>query len=203
VSTVVIVKKNGHTAIAADTLASFGTRKLSAAYQRRASKLLRVGESYIGATGWGVQLLVLEHLFASMSAPPRLAGKAEIFELLLKMHQRLKEAYYLTPRSSEDDAFESSQLFLMIANPHGIFGVYSNRSVIEFERFWASGSGMDYALGSMHASYDGSDDAKSIAEAAVRAAIEFDDGTGGPVESYAIQLDAARAAEELDLLLKV
>ena len=43
----------------------------------------------------------------------------------------------------------------------------------------------------------------AIAEAAVRAAIEFDDSTGGPVESYVVSPAAARAAEDLDLLLKV
>jgi ATP-dependent HslUV protease subunit HslV len=202
-STVAVVRKGGCTAIAADTLSSFGTRRLSATYNREPSKILRVGESYLGLTGWGVQRLVLEHLFASMSAPPRLSSKADIFDLLLKVHQRLKEAYYLSPRASEDDAFETSQLWLMIANAHGIFGVYSNRSVIEFERFWSTGSGSDYALGAMHAIYDMTADARSIAEAAVRAAAEFDESTGGPVESYVIPLAAGRAAEDFDLLLKV
>lgn len=202
-STVVVVKKNGWTAIAADTLSTFGTRKLSATHKRNASKILRAGDSYVGLTGWGVQRQVLEHLFASMCAPPALASVAEIFDLLLKVHQRLKESYYLSPRSTEEDAFEPSQLSLTIANGHGIFGVYSNRNVIEFERFWAAGSGSDYALGAMHSIYDGAADAKSIAEAGVRAAIEFDDGTGGPVESYVMPLTAARGVEDPDRLLKV
>ncbi len=29
----------------------------------------------------------------------------------------------------------------LIANAHGIFGAYSMRDVLEYERFWASGSG--------------------------------------------------------------
>ena len=202
-STVVTVRKNGFTAIAADTLSSFGTRKLSATHNRQASKILRVGDSYIGITGWGVQKLVLEHLFASMSVTPRLADKAEIFDLLLKLHQRLKDAYYLVSQATSDDAFETSQLSLMIANASGIFGLYSNRSVIEFDRFWGSGSGSDYALGAMHALYGGAADARSIAEAAVLAAAEFDDSTGAPVESYVIPLHAAREVEQSDLLLKV
>jgi hypothetical protein len=37
----------------------------------------------------------------------------------------------------------------------------------------------------------------------VQAAIEFDEGTGGSVESFAAPLDAARAAEDFDRLLKV
>lgn len=76
-------------------------------------------------------------------------------------------------------------------------------TTFEYERFWASGSGSSYALGAMQALYDGPHEARSIAEAAVRAAIEFDDSTGGPVESYVVSPAAARAAEDHDLLLKV
>jgi|SRR5688500_16920289 ATP-dependent protease HslVU (ClpYQ) peptidase subunit len=201
-STITIVKKNGCVAIAADTQACFGSRKLPAAHDRHAGKILRVGASFVGMTGWGVQQLVLEHLFASAGDPPRLASKTEIFNVLLTLHQRLKQEYFLSPRSTEEDAFETSQLQLMIANPFGIFGVYSNRSVIEFERFWASGSGSDYALGAMHSVYESACDAIGIAEAGVRAAIEFDDATGAPIESHALQLSAS-PVEELELLLKL
>lgn len=201
-STITVVKKNGCVAIAADTLASFGTRKLSAPYDRHAGKILQVGSSFLGMTGWGVQQLVLEHLFASAGEPPQLASTAEIFGVLLKLHQRLKQEYFLNPRGSDEDAYESSQLQLMIANRSGIFGVYSNRSVIEFERFWASGSGSDYALGAMYSLYESASNAISIAEAGVRAAIEFDDATGAPIESHALQLSAS-PVEELELLLKL
>jgi len=201
-STIAIVKKNGSVAIAADTQASFRSRKLSAIYDRHAGKILQVGSSFIGMTGWGVEQLVLEHLFTSAGEPPRLASKTEIFGVLLKVHQRLKQEYFLTAQADEDDAFESSQLSLMIANPFGIFGAYSNRSVIEFERFWASGSGSDYALGAMYSVYESAVDALSIAEAGVRAAIEFDDATGAPIESHALQLSAS-PVEELELMLKL
>jgi ATP-dependent HslUV protease, peptidase subunit HslV len=201
-STITIVRKNGSVAIAADTQASFGSRKLSANYDRHAGKILRVGSSFIGMTGWGVEQLVLEHLFTSAGEPPLLAGKTEIFGVLLKVHQRLKQEYFLTAQAGEEDAFESSQLSLMIANSFGIFGAYSNRSVIEFERFWASGSGSDYALGAMYSVYESAVDALSIAEAGVRAAIEFDGATGAPIESHALQLSAP-PVEELELLLKL
>ena len=201
-STITIVKKSGCVAIAADTQASFGSRKLPAAHDRHAGKILQIGSSFVGMTGWGVQQLVLEHLFASAGEPPRLASKAEIFDVVLKLHLRLKQEYFLHPRSTDDDAFETSQLQLMIANPFGIFGVYSNRSVIEFERFWASGSGSDYALGAMHSIYESAADAISIAEAGVRAAVEFDDATGAPIESHSLRL-AAPPVEERELLLKM
>jgi ATP-dependent HslUV protease subunit HslV len=199
-STITIVRKNGSVAIAADTQASFGSRKLSARYERHAGKILRVGESFIGMTGCGVQQL--DRLIASAAEPPLLANKTEIFGVLLKMHQRLNEEYFLDLLREECDAFQSSPMSLMIANSFGIFGVSSNRSVIEFERFWASGSGSDYALGAMYSVYESAVDALSIAEAGVRAAIEFDDATGAPIESHALQLSAP-PVEELELWLKL
>ena len=199
-STITIVRKNASVAIAADTEASFGSRKLSARYERHAGKILRVGESFIGMTGWGVQQL--DRLIASAGEPPLLANKTEIFGVLLKMHERLNEEYFLDLLRDECDAFESTPMSLMIANSFGIFGVSSNRSVIEFERFWASGSGSDYALGAMYSVYESAVDALSIAEAGVRAAIEFDDATGAPIESHALQLSAP-PVEELELWLKL
>jgi ATP-dependent HslUV protease subunit HslV len=201
-STITIVKKNGCVAIAADTLASFGTRKLAMTHNRNAGKIMRVGASFVGSTGWGANQTVLEHLFRSQSDQAQLSSTADIFELFLRVHVRLKQDYFLQPRSTEDDAFETSQLQLLIANSFGIFGVYSNREVIEFERFWASGSGSSYALGAMHSIYESAADAIGIAEAGVRAAVEFDDATGAPIESHSLRLTAP-PVEELELLLKM
>ncbi len=61
----------------------------------------------------------------------------------------------MKPDEEEDDPYESSQITALLANPNGIFfGVYSLREVYEYERFWAIGSGADYALGAMQAVYD-------------------------------------------------
>ena len=201
-STVTVVKKNGVVAIAADTLSSFGMRKMPPAYDRRAGKIFRIGESCVGLTGWSVHQQVLEHAFDSIGDPPALASAAEIFDVFLALHSRLKQHYFLNPRASEDDAYESAHLNLLIANRYGIFGLYAMRSVIEHERFWASGSGGDYALGAMHAVYDGVGDAAAVAEAGVRAGIEFDDGTAAPVESHVIPLAGWASADELHRLLK-
>ena len=96
-STITVVRKNGAIAIAADTLTSFGPRKLSAEYNRQPSKIFRLGASFVGLAG----------------------------------------------------------------------------------------------------------DARAIAVAGVGAAIDFDESTGGPVESHVIPLAVERAAEEGELLLKV
>jgi len=186
VSTVTVVKKNGLVAIAADTLSSLGARKMPPRYDRGAGKIFRIGESYVGLTGWSVHQQVLEHAFGSIGEPPALASATEIFDVFLSLHTRLKQHYFLNPRASEDDPYESARMSLLIANRHGIFGLYAVRAVIEHERFWASGSGSDYALGAMHAVYEGGGDAAAIAEAGVRAGIEFDEGTAAPVESHVL-----------------
>jgi ATP-dependent HslUV protease subunit HslV len=200
VSVITIVKKNGVVAIAADTLSSSGSRKMSAVYNRQASKIVRIGASYVGLTGWSVHQQVLEHLFANVAEPPALASTAEIFDVFLKLHPRLKQEYFLNPHGGDGEAYESSQMTLLIANQHGIFGLYSMRTVLEYERYWASGSGSDYALGAMHAMYDVTADAAAIAEAGVRAAVEFDDGCGAPIESHSVRVAMVTAADERELL---
>ena len=200
-STVTVVKKNGHVAIAADTLSSFGTRRVPAAHNKRASKIVRLGSSFAGITGALANLRVLEHAFKDAGESLALDSAAEIFDVFLKLHDRLYSEYSANMQRGERP-FEASDMTMLIANQHGIFGIYSMREVVEHERFWAAGSGGDYALGAMHALYDGAADAVSIAEAGVRAAVEFDDGSAAPVESHLIRLPVMEV-EELELLLKL
>lgn len=79
-------------------------------------------------------------------------------------------------------------MHVLIANPHGIFGVYGLRSVDKYNKYWAFGSGTDYALGALHCSYDRFDSAEEIAEAAIGAAAQFDNATGLPMTLYSIEL---------------
>ena len=203
-STVVAVKKNGFIAIAADTLSSMGSLKLSASYQKNAGKILQIGGSFVGLTGYAVHQQVLEHAFRSAGEPPAFSNVPEIFNLLLVLHQRLRQEYFLNPRGDEHDPYESTQMNMLIANQYGIFGVGSLRTVTEYGRFWASGSGTEYALGAAHALYERPGDARNIAEAAVRAAIDFDSGSGAPVESHVMRLAPSLApAESAELLLQV
>src|SRR5689334_7213985 len=138
VSTVTVVKKNGHVAIAADTLSLFGTRKMSASHNKRASKILRLGSSFAGLTGVAANLCVLEHAFRESKAPS-LDSAAEIFDVFMKLHDRLTREYAMNmgPYSLP---YESTAMTMLIANQHGIFGIYSMRELDEHERFWAAGS---------------------------------------------------------------
>jgi len=199
-STVTAVKKNGYIAIAADSQVSVGPMKISAGYNKTCRKIVRVGDSFVGLTGFMVSVQVLERLFRKAGSAPPLAGVAEIFETFRVIHVKLRDEYFMNPRTDMSDAYEMTHLNVLIANPHGIFTVGGYRTVSEYEKFWASGSGMEYALGAMHALYDKSDDVVSIAEAGVRAAADFDASTSTPIESHLIRLKPA-TVEEFDLPL--
>jgi ATP-dependent protease HslVU (ClpYQ) peptidase subunit len=78
---------------------------------------------------------------------------------------------------------------VLLANPRGIFGIGAHRTVQEYSKFYAIGSGTDIALGALYATYqDAHRDALSLARLAVEAAAEFDDATGLPVIAHKIRL---------------
>ncbi len=78
---------------------------------------------------------------------------------------------------------------MLLANPHGIFGVGAHRTVQEYVKFYAIGSGTDVALGAMYGVYsDPKRSAEDVARFAIEAAAEFDDATGLPVMSHSIKL---------------
>ena len=58
-TTVAIVKKNGYAAIAADTLTKWGSGKESAAYIANNTKIVKVGDGYLAASGTSTFKLIL------------------------------------------------------------------------------------------------------------------------------------------------
>jgi ATP-dependent HslUV protease, peptidase subunit HslV len=187
-SIVVVVKKAGKAVIAADTLHSFGTTKVANKYMRNSGKLQKVDASYIGVVGASAHGNVLDHLLEKEAKNLSFASREDIFNSYLKLHPILKEKYFLNTTEQDNDEYESSQIDGLIANPSGIFGIYSLREVFEFERFWAIGSGTEYALGALFSIYDSFETPEQIAEIAVKAACEFDDGCGLPLTIQSIKL---------------
>jgi len=176
-------------AIAADTLIKWGSAKESAAYIANHDKILRVGDSLVGVTGTATFTAILRDYFDHSSEEVRLDSPSQIFRAWNRLHGILKERYFLLPEEDKEDALESSRMDCLIANPHGIFGVAAHRTVQQFSKFYAYGSGSDYALGAMYSAYaDPQLSAEQVARHGIEAAAEFDDGTGLPVTSYAIPL---------------
>jgi ATP-dependent protease HslVU (ClpYQ) peptidase subunit len=186
-TTCVVVRKNGEVAIAADSLVTFGDTRLPGNYEAN-SKIFQVGESWVTLAGTTAHFPVMRKVLTEMGEDCRLGSKDEVFETYTRVHNILKEKYFLNTREDEDDPYESSQLISLIANPHGIFGVYSYREVFAFDRFWGIGSGRNFALGAMHAVYDSLDSARQIAEVGVAAGIEFDKNSAGPMQIHSIAM---------------
>jgi len=192
-TTIAVVRKNGYAAIAADTLTKWGTGKESAAYVANNTKLVKVGDSYLAASGTSTFKLIMRDYFARAGAPARFDSAINIFKTWQAFHAALKEQYYLVTVGEKDDTLESSKFDVLIANPRGIFGVGAHRTVQEYRKFYAIGSGTDLALGAMYAAYDSPRlSAERIARLAIEAAAEFDDATGLPVVSHAIKLKSGK-----------
>jgi ATP-dependent HslUV protease subunit HslV len=186
-TTIVAVKKNGTVAIAADSLTTFGDTRLGRQYKGQHDKILHIRDSYIGICGSSAHHLVLESVLTKFENM-KLGSRAEVFETFRLLHPMLKEQCYLNPKEDEDDPYESSQITAIIANSTGIYGVYSYREVFDYDRFWGIGSGRNFALGAMYASYDRLKTAKQVAVAGVEAGMEFDTATAGPIVVHTVKL---------------
>lgn len=186
-TTITVVKKNGQVAISAESLTTFGDTRLGAEYKAEHDKILHIGDSWIGVCGSSAHHLVLAHLLAKIE-DLRLGSRSEVFETFRKLHPMLKEQAFLNPKEDEDDPYESSQITALIANPTGIYGVYSYREVFAYDRFWAVGSGRSFALGAMYAAYERTKTAAEIAAIGVAAGVEFDTASSGPIVTHAVKL---------------
>ena len=187
-TTIVVVRKGDIAVIAADTLTTFGTTRLAPLYDRHPQKITKYGDSYIGVAGSAAHQLVLENV---LERTPNLdfRGKGAIYESFRRLHPVLKDEAFLNPKEEEDDPYESSQMTVMVANPTGIYAVYSMREVFEFDRFWAIGSGRDFALGAMFTVFDKAKSAVAVAQAGIAAGAEFDTGTSAPVTLHEVRLE--------------
>ncbi len=187
-TTIVVVRKGDRAAIAADSLTTFGSTRLAPRYDRSPHKIVAYRDSFIGIAGSAAHQLVLENVLGR-NPDLDLHGKDAIYEAFRKLHPILKDEAFLNPKEEDDDPYESSQMTVMIANPSGVFAVYSMREVFEFDRFWAIGSGRDFALGAMYATYDRAKSVEAVAKLAIETGAEFDTGTSLPMDLRTVTLE--------------
>lgn len=189
-STIVAVIKNGQACIAADSLTSFGETKQAAEYVTDSEKIIRFApDNHLGIVGSAAHHLVLTNLIERHADKIDFGSRAHIFESMRLLHPILKEEYYLNSKDEDDDAYESSRVDALIMNRSGIYGLYALREVDQYSRFWAVGSGADFALGAMRVAWEVYDDAEAIARAGIEAGAAFDNGSALPLSSYSLELD--------------
>jgi ATP-dependent protease HslVU (ClpYQ) peptidase subunit len=187
---IVAVRKENSLAIAADSQANQGQLIDPGEMRRDSSKIQEIAGAYIGLVGSPAHDLVLRSLAASKPKLFNFDSADAIFETFRKIHPLLREEYYLvtTEGKDEEQEYESNHLTGLVMSRGGIFSFFSFREVSEHSFFWAAGSGMEYALGSLEATYKSRRSPKSLAETAVAAACKFDSGCGLPLNSYELEL---------------
>lgn len=189
-STIVAVVKNRVACIAADSLTSFGDTRQPAEFVSDHEKIIQFAEqNYIGIVGSAAHHLVMRNLLDRHADKIDFSDRAGIFESMRQIHPVLKDEYFLNSKDEDDDSYESSRVDALIMNPTGIFGLYSLREVDQYTRFWAIGSGAEFALGAMRVAYDLLDDATAIAGAGIEAGACFDTSSALPMSSYSLELN--------------
>ncbi len=187
-TTIVVTRKDSLVCIGADSMAKYGETLEPAEYIVNHDKLIAVGDAWLGPTGPASAQLLLVSYFSESEQQRDFSGVHAIYETLREMQAVLKEDYFLNPKEDERDPFDSMQMEILIASPSGIFGAYPLRSVQEYTRFYAFGSGAELALGAMYAVWETAADAQQVARAGLEAAATFDDSSSGPFTLHTVAL---------------
>lgn len=202
-TTVVVTKKSGLACIAADTLATYGDMSESADLIANSDKLVQIGESWVAPTGPASAQLILRHFVGGYDEVPVLEDLDGIFDFLTQFQRALRDDYFVQGKEDGHDDFESMRMELLIASPGGLFGAYPQRSVQEYNRFYAFGSGAEYALGAMNAAWETAVSAEELARIGVETAAKFDVGTGLPLTMRTVpQRDMAAEPALFDTRVK-
>src|SRR5881397_3154600 len=101
-SVAVAVRKGRTIALAADTLESFGDRKVLRP-DHSSSKILKIGSSYLAQTGWGLYENIL-HDHLARAGTPRLRDEREVFAFFNRFWKRMRKEYsFVNDQSVGDD----------------------------------------------------------------------------------------------------
>ena len=180
----IAVRKGGETVIAADTQNNFGHNRAPIT-NHRTQKILTVGGNHLATSGWGLYANILDD-FLGRKRLPKLDTERDVFRFFQAFWKALHEHYSLVndqcQNEEERSPFGDLDASFLLANAGGIFYVSSDTSVTAFEQYYAVGSGAEFALGALHALYDGDFDAETLARRACAAAMAFNVYCGGEID---------------------
>ena len=186
-SIIAAVQKKNSISLACDTQTSRGSMKILDTYKVDSTKIYKFNDTLIGIAGWYAIQQIFVHVLQSKPEVFDFSSRIHIFESLLKMQKLIEDEYFVETSERKDQPVSSNQLTAIIVNQHGLFDIGSYREVNQFAKFWAIGSGQDFAIGAMHALYDKKYSSSEIAEAGVKAACDFDDGCSAPIQVETIK----------------
>jgi len=186
-SIAVAVRKRRTTVIAADTQSNFGDRRVTVD-NHRAPKIRKVGAAYVATSGWGIYDDIMRD-YVTRVRTPSLKNEKEVFSFFMKLWKELHERYSLVndqPHADDHQPFGDLDAAFLIANKDAIMHVSGNMSVSRFEKYYAIGSGADFALGALHVLYDRIADPEELAREACATAMAFDVFCGGAIDVFTV-----------------
>ncbi len=187
-STLVVVKKDGFATIACDSLSTDNSVKVSPENKINNHKFFKIHDSIIGFVGWSNINNIFEDVIERQLEGLEFTTRSSIFKSLNLLHQILIDDYFINTDEKRDQPVESSQLDGCVVSPEGIFEFCSYRSVDEYSKYWATGSGQEFALGCLYNSYGENKSSEELAIDAVKAGCHFDDSSGLPAQFETIKL---------------
>lgn len=198
-SIAVAVRKNARIALCTDSQTTLGGERVPVenCVDR---KYLKVGDSYVAATGWTLYSNILDDVLRRRRSQPRLDNEQRIFSFFNELWHLLHDEYsFVKDQPREDDEgspFGSLDSSFLIACPRGLFSVSTDLAVTRYERYFAIGSAAPVALGACQVLYESDADALGVASRAVQAGIAHDIYCGPPVNE--VVMDERAAADETE-----
>lgn len=182
-SIIVAIKRNGLVTMGADSLTCFGDGEMAPAENCRTRKILTMGDSYIGGTGWAVYDDIIDHWMLEKNAPD-LNSKRAVFSFFLELWRSMRDGYPFVndQANSKDTPFTDLDSSFLVGSAGGIFKVSSDLGVTEFNRYAAIGSGSEYAIGAVEALWNQIEDDRDLVTAVLETACRLDVHCGGSLD---------------------
>lgn len=183
-SIVVAVQKKRRIVMAADSRTNFGNSSTVPEDNGNVVKISRIGDSLLGKTGWGIYENILDDYVARQKSLALHTERA-VFTFFCRFWKGLHDKYpFVNDQCEEGDhsPFGNLDASFLLANRRGIFFVASDTSVSRFDKYFAIGSGAEYALGALHVLYEQESDVDVIARRAVETACTFNVFCGGRID---------------------
>ena len=183
-SVAVVVRVNGRTAVAANAGSVFNGVMLTQSLSSR-SYCRRFGGAVVTSVGWGVYATLLE-TFRAEGQWKEPADTTSTFTFFRAFRQWMDESGAARKDGGDDDEspFGDFDSDFLVGTPGAAFVVTGNASVIPITRYFAIGSGGNFAMGALHVLYDEATDAADLARRAAETAGELSDSCGGGVEVH-------------------
>ncbi|MFN0136275.1 MAG: hypothetical protein ACKVS9_09185 [Phycisphaerae bacterium] len=153
-------------------------------------KVLRVGDNWIGVAGLSVYYNLLDH-WSATARVPILRTERDVLGMFLKLLKALRSSYHFVNDQSDSDSpspFSDFSAEFLVVNAHGMFIAKEILSITSYDSYCAIGSGSPFAEAAAFSLYDRLSTAREIAHESMKAALEFDRASGGPVESVSISV---------------